>query len=131
MVYPPANTYDGDLTTAWRCNGTGVGQSLTLTLAEAGGIGEVGLVPGYAKTDPRSGVDRYAENNRITRVRWTFADGTSFVQRLDGTETNRELQTLRIPVTESDSVVLEVLASVRGPRNTMAVSEVRVGQAVE
>lgn len=129
--YPPANTYDGDLTTAWRCNGTGVGQSLTLTLAEAGDIGEVGLVPGYAKTDPRSGVDRYAENNRITRVRWTFADGTSVVQRLDGTETNRELQTLRIPVTQSDSVVLDVLASTRGPRNTMAVSEVRVGRAVE
>ena len=128
---PPTNVYDGDLTTAWRCNGTGVGQSLTLTLAEAGRIGEVGLVPGYAKTDPRSGVDRYAENNRLTRVRWTLADGTSFVQRLDGSATNRGLQTMRIPATESDSVVLEVLASTRGPRNTMAVSEVRVGTATE
>jgi hypothetical protein len=131
VAYPPTNVYDGDLTTAWRCNGTGVGQSLTLTLAEAGRIGEVGLVPGYAKTDPRSGVDRYAENNRLTRVRWTFADGASMVQRLDGSATNRELQTMRIPVTESDSVVLEVLASTRGPRNTMAVSEVRVGRAAE
>jgi hypothetical protein len=53
------------------------------------------------------------------------------VQRLDGSATNRELQTMRIPVTESDSVVLEVLASTRGPRNTMAVSEVRVGQATD
>ncbi len=131
IAYPPTNVYDGDLTTAWRCNGRGVGQSLTLTLAEAGRIGEVGLVPGYAKTDPRSGVDRYAENNRLTRVRWTFADGTSVVQRVDGAAANRSLQTMRIPVTESDTVVLEVLASTPGPRNTMAISEVRIGQAAD
>ena len=127
--YEPANTYDGDLSTAWRCNGDGVGQTLTLSLPEGVRVGEVGLVPGYAKTDPRSGADRYAENNRITRVRWTFADGTSFVQRLDGSPTNREMQTVRIPLTESNQVEIEVLASTRGARNTIAVSEVRVGQA--
>ncbi len=131
IAYPPTNVYDGDMTTAWRCNGRGVGQSLTLTLAEAGRIGEVGLVPGYAKTDPRSGVDRYAENNRLTRVRWTFADGTSVVQRVDGAAANRSLQTMRIPLTDSDTVVLEVLASTPGPRNTMAISEVRIGQAAD
>ncbi len=127
--YEPANTYDGDLSTAWRCNGDGVGQTLTLSLPEGVRIGEVGLVPGYAKTDPRSGADRYAENNRITRVRWTFADGTSIVQRLDGSATNREMQTVRIPLTESSQVEIEVLASTPGARNTIAVSEVRVGQA--
>ena len=129
--YPPTSAYDGDLTTAWRCNGTGVGQALTLTLAEPVRVGEVGLVPGYAKTDPRSGVDRYAENNRVTRVRWTFSDGSSVVQRLDGSPTNRALQSTRVPATQSDQVVLEVLASVRGPRNTMAVSEVRIGRTAE
>lgn len=129
--YPPASAHDGDLTTAWRCNGPGVGQVLTLTLAEPVRVGEVGLVPGYAKTDPRSGVDRYAENNRVTRVRWTFSDGSSVVQRLDGSPTNRELQSTRVPATESDQVVLEVLASVRGPRDTMAVSEVRIGRTAE
>jgi hypothetical protein len=127
--YEPANTYDGDLSTAWRCNGDGVGQTLTLSLAEGVRIGEVGLVPGYAKTDPRSGADRYAENNRITRVRWTFADGTSIVQPLDGSATNREMQTVRIPLTDSHQVEIEVLASTPGARNTIAVSEVRVGQA--
>lgn len=127
--YEPANTYDGDLSTAWRCNGDGAGQTLTLSLPEGVRIGEVGLVPGYAKTDPRSGADRYAENNRITRVRWTFADGTSIVQRLDGSATNREMQTVRIPLTESSQVEIEVLASTPGARNTIAVSEVRVGQA--
>ena len=88
-------------------------------------------MPGYAKTDPRSGADRYAENNRITRVRWTFSDGTSVVQRLDGSATNRELQTVRIPLTEANQVVVEVLASERGSRNTIAVSEVRLGAAAD
>lgn len=129
--YAPANTYDDDLSTAWRCNGDGVGQSLTLSLPEQVRIGEVGLVPGYAKTDPRSGADRYAENNRITRVRWTFSDGSSIVQRLDGSATNRELQTVRIPLTEANQVVVEVLASTRGSRNTIAVSEVRIGAATD
>ncbi len=35
---------------------------------------------------------------------------------------------MRIPVTTARSVVVEVLASVPGPRNTVAVSEVRVGR---
>lgn len=128
--YEPANTYDGDLTTAWRCNGDGVGQTLTLSLPENVRIGEVGLVPGYAKTDPRSGADRYAENNRITRVRWTFSDGTSIVQRLDGSATNRALQSVRIPLTEANGVEIEILDSTAGSRNTIAVSEVRLGAAV-
>ncbi len=126
--YPPESVYDGDLTTAWRCRGAGKGQSLTLTLSSAGRIAEVGLVPGYAKTDPRNGVDRYAENNRLTRVRWTFADGSSVVQRLDGSPTNRDLQTMRIRPVRSDTVVLEVLRSTRGSRNTMAISEVGVAR---
>ncbi|WP_425491715.1 discoidin domain-containing protein [Nocardioides mesophilus] len=129
IAYPPQNAVDQDTTTAWRCDGSGVGQTLTLTLGQGTRIGEVGLIPGYAKTDPRSGVDRYAENNRITRVRWRFDDGSSVEQRLDGTAANRSLQTLRIPVTTSGSVVLEVLDSTPGSRDTMAVSEVRIGTA--
>ena len=76
--------YDGDLTTAWRCNGDGVGQKMQLNLSDTVRIGELGIVPGYAKTDPRSGADRYAQNNRLTKVRWSFPDGTSVVQKLDG-----------------------------------------------
>jgi hypothetical protein len=128
--YPPTSAYDGDLTTAWRCNGTGVGQTISLTFAEPVEVGEVGLVPGYAKTDPASGVDRYAENNRITRVRWTFPDGTSVVQRLDGSPTNRSMQSLRVKPVQADSVTVEVLRTVRGARNTVAVSEVQIGRTV-
>jgi hypothetical protein len=130
VSYEPPLAYDGDLTTAWRCNGDGVGQTLTLNLPEEVRIGELGLVPGYAKTDPRSGADRYAENNRLTRVRWTFPDGTSFEQGLDGSPTNRDMQTFRIPLTAASEVTLEVLASAPGQRNTIAVSEIRIGSAL-
>jgi hypothetical protein len=126
--YPPANMYDDDMSTAWRCNGGGVGQTVTLTLPGQVEIGEVGLVPGYAKTDPRNGIDRYAENNRLTKVRWTFPGGASFVQTLDGSPDNRGMQTRRIPVTKAGEVTVEILESVRGPRNTVAISEVRIAQ---
>jgi hypothetical protein len=127
--YEPGNAYDGDLTTAWRCPGDGVGQTLTLSLGGSVEVGQLGIVPGYAKTDPRNGVDRYAENNRLTKVRWTFSDGSSVEQTLDGAAGNRSLQTIALPLTATDQVTLEVLASARGPRNTIAVSEVRIGAA--
>ena len=129
MSYAPSNVYDQDLTTAWRCDGDGAGQKLTVDLADATKIGEVGLIPGYAKTDARSGVDRYAENNRITKVRWVFDDGTSVEQSFDASPTNRAMQSMRIPVTKSSRVVVEILDVQSGPRNTIAVSELRIGQA--
>lgn len=126
-TYEPAKAYDSDMTTAWRCDGSGQGQRFTISLPRSMEIAEVGLVPGYAKTDPTSGVDRYAENNRITKVRWKFDDGTSYVQRMTGDPADRSMRTMRIPRTTTSKVVIEVLASKPGPRNTIAISEVRIG----
>jgi hypothetical protein len=126
VTYEPAMAHDGDHSTAWRCNGPGRGQSLTVSLPEGTVVAEVGLVPGYAKTDPVSGADRYAENNRITRVRWRFDDGSTYVQRMRGGPDNRSMRTMRVPETEASSVVIEILRSQRGPRNTVAISEVRI-----
>ena len=129
--YDPGNVYDEDMTTAWRCDGDGSGEKLTIELADPTKIGEVGLIPGYAKTDPRSGVDRYAENDRIRKVRWVFDDGTAVEQTFDTSAKNRSMQTMRIPVTKADRVVVEILGAERGPRNTVAVSEVRIGQVAD
>jgi len=128
VSYQPANVFDQDMSTAWRCNGDGHGQQLTLTLDHTMPVGEVGLVPGYAKTDPYDGANRYAENDRITKVRWTFSDGSSVVQKLDGSADNRSMQTMRIPVTRTSTIKMTILDTVRGPMNTVAVSEVRVGK---
>lgn len=127
--YQPSNVYDEDMTTAWRCDGDGAGQRITVDLADPTRIGQVGLIPGYAKTDARSGIDRYAENNRITKVRWEFSDGTSIEQSFDPSAKNRNMQSMRIPVVKTSRVVVEILESKRGPRNTVAVSELRLGAA--
>ena len=54
-------------------------------------MGQVGLVPGYAKTDETNNADRFAENNRVKRVRWTIGD-TEVVQRMSGSPDDRNLQ---------------------------------------
>lgn len=129
VSYPPSNAVDADLSTAWRCAGPGTGETLTLELPGETRVAEVGLVPGYAKSDPASGVDRYAENNRITRVRWSFEDGSSVVQRIDPDPQDRSMRTVRVTATTTGAVTLEVLASDPGARDTIAVSEVRVAAA--
>jgi len=129
VTYVPDNAIDDDPETAWRCSGTAVGQKLTLRMTIGADVAEVGLVPGYAKTDPVSGADRYAENNRITRVRWTLADGISFVQRLDPDPSSRAVQLLRVPPTDTDTITLEILGVKRGPRNTTAISQIVVRSA--
>jgi len=125
-TYEPAKAYDKDFSTAWRCDGSGAGQKFTLTLPEETTVAEVGLVPGYAKTDPASGVDRYAENNRITKVRWRFDDGSTYVQKMKGDPADRSMRTRRLPETTTSQVVIEILASQPGTRNTVAISEIRI-----
>jgi hypothetical protein len=129
VTYQPANAVDGRADTAWRCPGKAIGRTLTIHLPRAVPVGEVGLVPGYAKTDPASGADRYAENNRITRVRWSLGKGRSVVQRLDGSAQDRSMRTIRVPRTTTDTITLQVLGVREGPRDTTCVSEVRVGRA--
>lgn len=124
--YVAGNATDGDLTTAWRCEGDATGERIVLRLPKGTEVAAVGLVPGYAKTDAASGADRYAENNRITRVRWIFADGVSIEQRFDPAPGRRELQVLRIPPTATDRVVLEILAVQKGSRGATAISEIRL-----
>jgi hypothetical protein len=128
VAYAPSNVYDGDATTAWRCDGSGVGQKLTLSLPQNTNLGSVGLIPGYAKTDPTSGANRYAENNRVTKVRWSFSDGSSVVQRFNGSATDRRMQKMRIPKTTTNRVVITILDSTPGPRDTVAISEVKLGR---
>ncbi len=128
VSYAAANLIDGVADTTWRCDGTGIGKKITLRLPDKTAIGEVGLIPGYAKTDAATGDDRYAENNRVTRVRWTIGD-TVVDQKLNGSTSDRSLRVLRVPRSETDRVQLEILAVAKGPRNTTAISEVQLGRA--
>jgi Tfp pilus assembly protein PilX len=130
VVYVPEQMSDGKMNTAWRCNGNGVGQVVTFGFPAETTITQVGLVNGYAKVDPASGTQRYGEYRRITKVTWTFANGTSFQQSLnDGVET---VQKLSIPPQSGGHVTLTIEASTepgstaRG-RDAVLISEVVFG----
>ncbi|MCW2786452.1 MAG: hypothetical protein JWP74_2969 [Marmoricola sp.] len=126
--YQVANAIDGKSDTAWRCDGSAIGETLTLTLPAGTSVTELGVIPGYAKTDPTSGTDRYAENNRITRIRWTLADGVVVTQNLNPDPTDRALQTIRTPATVTGTVTLQILKVAKGSRDTTAISEIQVGE---
>ena len=130
VVYVPEQMSDGKMNTAWRCNGNGVGQVVTFGFPADTTIAQVGLVNGYAKVDPASGTQRYGEYRRITKVRWTFGNGTSFQQSLhDGVET---VQKLSIPPQSGGQVTITIEASTepgstaRG-RDAVLISEVVFG----
>jgi hypothetical protein len=126
VTYEPALSVDADPETAWRCPGDGVGETLVLDLGGSVRVAEVALVPGYAKTDVADGTDRYAENRRITAVRWRFDDGTTVEQELDPDPALRDLQTIRVPPRATQRLVLEIVSSSDADRDTVAVSDVRI-----
>ncbi|MDQ4085942.1 MAG: discoidin domain-containing protein, partial [Actinomycetota bacterium] len=120
--YPADNMLDGVAGTAWRCPGDGRGVILTFHLQRPQRIAQVGLVPGYAKTDAFSGADRYAENRRVARVRWSF-DGRAWAEQTFRTgPRTRDLQTVRIPPVRARRVTVTIRDSVPARRNTVAVS---------
>jgi hypothetical protein len=128
VSYAASHLTDGVADTTWRCDGTGIGEKITLRLPGRTAIGEVGLIPGYAKTDETSGEDRYAQNNRVTRVRWSIGD-VVVDQTIPDSATDRSLRLLRVPRSETDEVQLQILKVAKGPRHTTAISEIQLGKA--
>ncbi|MET0998198.1 MAG: hypothetical protein ABWX73_05745 [Marmoricola sp.] len=127
VAYDAGNLTDGVADTTWRCDGSAVGERITLDLGREVAIGQVGLIPGYAKTDEQSKADRFAENNRITRVRWTIGD-LEVVQKFSGRPDDRNLQLVRVPRTTTDTIEVKILSVAQGPRDTTAISEIHVAR---
>ena len=124
--YDPELAADGDPSTAWRCDGSGTGKTLTFSVAPGTQITEVGLVNGYAKVDPTTKANRYREYRRISEVRWTVGDAT-FTQELE--DGAAALQTMTIPLQEAQEVSVTVTRSTAPgskarTRNAVFVSEV-------
>lgn len=117
------NVLDGDPETAWRCRGRAIGKRLRVTFDRPTRIAQLGIINGYAKTDPVTNADRYAENRRVTRVRWTLDADRWIEQTLDPGDSS--LQTLRIPVTTTQLIVVKIEASSSGTRNATAIGELQ------
>ncbi len=128
VSYGAANVLDGKSSTAWRCNGTGVGHSLTFTFPAGSTIGSVGVINGYAKTDPKSGAKRYSEYRRITRVTWTFDDGTTMTQPL--ADDDQKLQTMAVPPHRTQTLKLTVEASTEPGSNSSTRDAVLISSVV-
>jgi len=64
-AYQPENVADGDRTTAWveGVAGDGIGESLTIILDEPRKVTEIGIVPGYTKSEKL-----WYANNRVAKV---------------------------------------------------------------
>jgi len=107
VSYDAVNTLDGVGGTAWRCAGSAVGQRLVFDFGRPVALASVGLVPGYDKTDPVDGTDRFGENRTVTAVTWGFDTGG--VHRQDVAAPGRAMAAVRLgePVTTT-RVVLEI-----------------------
>ncbi|MGH3931734.1 MAG: discoidin domain-containing protein [Pseudonocardiaceae bacterium] len=114
VTYGPEKAVDGLLNTAWRCNGDGVGQRLEISLPGRVTLTSIGLVPGYSKTDPSDGTDRYAQNRRISTVQYTFDDGTTVPHSFDTSSSYRSIQTVALPNVSTSHVTITILSSVSG-----------------
>ena len=80
-VYSPSYLLDGDYTTGWRTKGDGTGETISFAFAGPTRLGQVGLVPGYAKIDPCNGADRFRQLRREVAVRWSFDNGVTVDQQ--------------------------------------------------
>jgi hypothetical protein len=124
VAFDAGHMVDDRRETAWRMPGNASGETITLSLGGSHRIVSVGLIPGYARTDPCDGTDRFAQNRRITKVTWSFDDGSApVVQELRGVA---EMQ--RVAVNARATTVTVRIDGVTGEpeRDFTAISEVDV-----
>ncbi len=126
IVFSPSNVLDHNPGTAWRCPAPATGETLTVTLSGPTLLTSVGMIGGYAKVDPLTGIDRFNQNQRASQVIWRFSDGTSVTQDLAD---SRDMQTISVNVT-TEWVTVEILstypASGPDPKNNVVVAEVQL-----
>lgn len=105
----PANLFDEDPETFWRCVGPGVGETIRFRLEAGQPVVGVRVVNG--NTVKR---DRYLAERRILSIKWTFDDGSWMVQGLSANDL--QPQEVRFPpVTATQSVTMTIMeATVAG-----------------
>lgn len=123
VTYLPANVLDGDVQTAWRTPGDGRGESLTLLFDTPVHVVRIGLIPGYAKTDPESGVNRFEQNRILREVRYVVRGEEPKTQTLRPAPVP---QFVRMNVTASRITIEIVATSEPGGLDYTAVSEIYV-----
>jgi hypothetical protein len=123
VTYVPANVIDGDVQTAWRAAGDGHDVSVTLIFDNPINLVRIGLIPGYAKTDPETGANRFLQDRIITAV----------VYRIPGLPNTTKMfkplpvpQFVRLRVTTSRITVKILDTTESGGLDYTAISEIYV-----
>jgi hypothetical protein len=123
VSYSQMNLFDGDPSTCWRMDGDGTGRTITIDLGAATTVTAVGLVPGYAKQDPTTGVDRFVQNRRVVKVTWASDDGVTMPQEFTDSPT---MQT--VPMFSATRYLRLTIGGVTpdGGRDFTAISEIEL-----
>jgi hypothetical protein len=130
-TYPPEAMTDSAPSTAWRMDGDGTGQKITLSFPRAVTVTGLALDPGFDKVGKHE--DRWPENRRISSATFTADDGSAFTI---GFVTDRHLpagqrlQTFMLPTpvtTRMISVQIDAtVPAARGIFDTTAISRLAV-----
>ncbi len=114
ISYEADHVLDPSVDTAWRCNGSGVGQSLTFSFAAGVELAGVGIVNG--NLGQVKGQSQYMSTRRITAVTWTLPTGEHFTQNLS--ENSPVSQQVLIPPTRVNGpLTLTITASTAEPKS--------------
>lgn len=125
VSYAATNVADNRADTAWRVPGDGSNIVLTLNYTAPVRVYSVAILPGYAKVDTSTGVNRFIENRRVALVRLEFGDGSSFTARL---KDRLDIQPITLPLPAETTFVRVVILGTtdHGGRDFTAISEVQV-----
>jgi hypothetical protein len=126
VTFRAVHMLDADPRTSWRMSGNGTGAVITFTFDDPVTVTEVGMVNGYAKSDPPH--DWYAGNRRITAVAWVFDDGTEVTQDLGDDLALQSTPVAPVETTHIELRILEVTEPGEGPdgRDFTAISDVAI-----
>ncbi|WP_420174207.1 hypothetical protein [Luteococcus sp. OSA5] len=119
---------DGDPSTGWRCDGSGLTHTLAFTFPKGTKVVGVRMTNGYTKAV--NGLELYPQYRRVSEVSWSFPalDNAYFVQQL--ADQNPALQEIRIPETSADGgMQLQITGSTQPgetqiTRNAVIITEV-------
>ena len=123
VTYVPANVIDGNVQTAWRTPGDGHGQSVTLIFDNPIDVVRIGLIPGYAKTDPQTGANRFLQDRIIKAVAYQIPGLPNTPQTFEPLPVP---QFVPLRVTTSQITVKILATTAAGGLDYTAISEIYV-----
>ncbi len=124
VTFVPADAVDGDVGTAWRVPGDGVGDHLVLSWYEPVVVNKITVVPGYAKVDEVDGTDRFYQNRRVVQAALIFDD--DYAQTVTFADT-RDPQWVDVPAVTTSELTVRILSTTEpGERDFAAISEILV-----